>query len=548
MMTKSLDEDESTVDCHLARGINGILVNNTSEDDKQKISSSGTASLSEDERKMPAAVAQIISISADNNISHKSNSNKPKQHQQSDEDWCDRSQSSRSSWDGKKGRRSSFRSLGGASRGAGRGYSPRWRDQEKQLGVAYSDDNVLDQSDVHEYYHDSASQTSQADSLAVHAHDSHDEGYLSHSTFEGYKSEGSAVGEGRLTPNKNNTEDIEMAEMASVASSGPAPTPFERFMHRRAGGKGVEFASHAHNFFFHKNAPSHLQTASPSGSIILNDMGPPPSHQNSLYFAANAACASAGSHASSVRSFDTGGDVSDVLAHVGGDTDCDRSLLGSEACSLHSQVSQEEKSESLAITPQNLLAHDIATADAAAVPESLSNISNAEERLGPVGSAGMKLPLKRFHQQGAKIGEPLEPLDVGSDVHFTNAEDEAEFRRRRDYDDWSNSRSHSRSRSHSSTSSRSEMSRSRSRSRSRSASPEERNSRERRMRWKESSRRSSYDRRFRERSPPEEMMEDAMNMVRVRDGSMDLDRVRSKRAHSRSPSVQHTRRKEDRIL
>ena len=62
----------------------------------------------------------------------------------------------------------------------------------------------------------------------------------------------------------NAVEDIEMAEMASVASSGgggaAATTPFERFMHertRRAGGqqhKGVEFASHAHNFFFHKNA------------------------------------------------------------------------------------------------------------------------------------------------------------------------------------------------------------------------------------------------------------------------------------------------------
>lgn len=93
------------------------------------------------------------------------------------------------------------------------------------------------------------------------------------------------------------------------------------------------------------------------------------------------------------------------------------------------------------------------------------------------------------------------------------------------------------------------MSRSRSRSRSRSASPEERNSRERRMRWKESTRRSSYDRRFRERSPPEEVMEDVVNMGRVRDGSMDLDRVRSKRAHSRSPTCEHhTRRKEDRIL
>lgn len=562
-MSTSLDEEESTLEAHLAHGINGVLANT---DEKQP----GSGSLSEDERKMPAAVSQI---SISDNCIFKSNKSKKKQLEED----CDRSQSSRSSRDGKKGRRSSFRSLGGPSR-AGRGFSPRWRDQEKHLGVAYSDDNASvtdDQSaaaaltssllkkagaspgtqDGHDY-HEVASQTSQADSLAVHAHDSHDEGYLSHSTFEGYKSEGSASkGEGRLTPSiKNTVEDIEMAEMASVASSGPAPTPFERFMHRRAVGqqqhKGVEFASHAHNFFFHKNAPSHLQTASPSGSIILNDMGPPPCH-NTLYFAANAACASAGSHAGSVRSFDTGDAPSDVIAHVDTD-DCDRSIIGSEACSLHSQVSQEdashkeEKSESLAITPQNLLAHDIANFDAGtavAVKNSLNNTS--EERLSPGGSVGMKLPLKRFHQQVAKVGDQLdtgEPLDAEGDDPFTNVDEEAEFRRGRDYDDWSNSRSHSRSRSHSSSSSSSEMSRSRSRSRSRSESPEEHSSRERRMRWKDTLRRP-YERSIREgspqfeRSPLEEEMEDGSVMIvgAVRDCSMELDRVSSKRTHSPSP-------------
>ena len=207
----SLDEDDVSIEgskriSHLAHGINGILVNATNEDEKQQQINArqhnannniGSASLSEDERKMPAAVSRI-SISDKNN--HIISNNKTKQ-QQFEED-CDRSQSSRSSWDGKKNRRSSFRNnAGGASRAAGRGYSPRWRDQEKQLGgVAYSDDNasIPDESpaatagalsyamimkkasspgitnpDIGQHdYHDSASQTSQADSLAVHAHDS----------------------------------------------------------------------------------------------------------------------------------------------------------------------------------------------------------------------------------------------------------------------------------------------------------------------------------------------------------------------------------------
>ena len=156
----SLDEDESTEGSkrisHLAHGINGILVNATNEDEKQQINTArqhnnynniGSASLSEDERKMPAAVSRI-SISDKNNHHHHHHHNKSnnKTKQQQFEEDCDRSQSSRSSWDGKKNRRSSFRNnVGGASRAAGRGYSPRWRDQEKQQlggGVAYSDDNA----------------------------------------------------------------------------------------------------------------------------------------------------------------------------------------------------------------------------------------------------------------------------------------------------------------------------------------------------------------------------------------------------------------------
>ncbi len=136
----------------------------------------------------------------------------------SEED-CDRSQSSGgASWDEKKGRRSSFRSAGGSR--FGRGYSPRWRDQENQdqRGITSDDngsltddntmgamsyarkasspghDNVIDTApvsdgahhdDVHHHHDhghakdsepDTASQTSQADShhssLVVHAHDS----------------------------------------------------------------------------------------------------------------------------------------------------------------------------------------------------------------------------------------------------------------------------------------------------------------------------------------------------------------------------------------
>ena len=95
-------------------------------------------------------------------------------------------------------------------------------------------------------------------------------------------------------------EDIDMAEMASVAS-GPTSTALtsslERFNSRDSTvpqHKGVEFASN-----------------------ILNDMGPPAQLCSALLLAANAACRP--SSRCSFRSFDTNNDgeaPSDVGAHV----------------------------------------------------------------------------------------------------------------------------------------------------------------------------------------------------------------------------------------
>mmetsp|Transcript_3375 Transcript_3375/g.7537 ORF Transcript_3375/g.7537 Transcript_3375/m.7537 type:complete len:224 (-) Transcript_3375:420-1091(-) len=112
-----------------------------------------------------------------------------------------------------------------------------------------------------------------------------------------------------------------MAEMASVASeptSKAATSSLERFNTREStvsNPKGVEFASN-----------------------ILNDMGPPAQLCSALLLAANAACRP--SSRSSLRSFDTDNDgdaPSDVVAHVDTDDCCDRSIIESEACSLHSQ-------------------------------------------------------------------------------------------------------------------------------------------------------------------------------------------------------------------
>lgn len=286
------------------------------------------------------------------------------------EEECDRSQSSVSGQSlddggGRRGRRSSFLSL---SR-AGKAYSPRWMDQGHRRMASsdgcgsLTDDNAVasfsmikpkasppsNECMLEAQHNDSASQASQPDT----AHD--DEGYLSHSTAEGYQSGGyhsyhpahpalsyapsvkSDIATGKMEAQLSNAyfnawvlidifravcsgsvvEDIDMAEMASVASeptSKAATSSLERCNTRESTAssnpKGVEFAS----------------------NILMqqNDMGPP-ALCSALLLAANAACRP--SSRSSLRSFDTDNDgdaPSDVIAHVDTD-DC------YEACSLHSQ-------------------------------------------------------------------------------------------------------------------------------------------------------------------------------------------------------------------
>lgn len=259
---------------------------------------------------------------------------KYKQNYELSEEDCDRSQSSISgaSLDGsKRGRRSSFRSR------AAKTYSPKigWMNQghheQRRMGSdgygSLTEENAVvsfsmmkrkaspsGREHMSEAHHDSASQASQNDT----AHD--DEGYLSHSTAEGYQSGGyhsyhhpalsyapSVKSDIATVCSGSVVEDIDMAEMASVAS-GPtfgAATNRESTVPQH---KGVEFASN-----------------------ILNDMGPPAQLCSALLLAANAACRP--SSRCSLRSFDT----NSVIAHVDTDDCCDRSIIESEACSLHSQ-------------------------------------------------------------------------------------------------------------------------------------------------------------------------------------------------------------------
>ena len=174
--------------------------------------------------KSPSASTTFAKTSSSASASHHNPASaKYKQNCSSDmlEDDCDRSQSS-ASWDAQHSRRSSFRSR------VGKVYSPRWMDQEAhhnhnqqqhsnstQQSSSYSETTVqhrrMASSDEYGYLTDVERMTKRrasgesseavqhnhnqmndsASHASQHTHeDSHDEGYLSHSTAEGYQSGG----------------------------------------------------------------------------------------------------------------------------------------------------------------------------------------------------------------------------------------------------------------------------------------------------------------------------------------------------------------------
>mmetsp|Transcript_29880 Transcript_29880/g.63373 ORF Transcript_29880/g.63373 Transcript_29880/m.63373 type:complete len:496 (+) Transcript_29880:114-1601(+) len=356
---------------------------------------------------------------------------------------CDRSQSSISgaSWDGnKRGRRSSFR-----GRAAGKAYAPRWMDQKHQdhRRMASDGNGILDNAvvsfsmikrkssshdNMSEAHHaDSASQVYQTDI----AHDSHDEGYLSHSTAEGYQSGGypsyhpalsyapSVKSDIATVCSGSVVEDIDM-EMASVASLERSNT--HKTPHHNP--KGVEFASN-----------------------ILNDMGPPPLCSAALLLlAANAACLP--SSRCSLRSFDTNNDgdaPSDVVAHADTD-DCydNRSIIEgplSVASTLHSQddIASEHKEGNLDESAREAIKSD--------AKNSLHNASVPSSAGSP--GANYNLPLQRFRQEQVAVsqrndGHLLEDSQLLPDGSFSPWRREFDHTRE---DEWSNSQGHSHSRS-----------------------------------------------------------------------------------------------------
>ncbi|KAL3784522.1 LOW QUALITY PROTEIN: hypothetical protein ACHAW5_005285 [Stephanodiscus triporus] len=242
---------------------------------------------------------------------------------------CDRSQSSVSgaSWG-----RSSFRATRAGKVDL---RSPRWMDSRSSQGNnghgGLTDDNaVVSFPTIKRKFsagsHENRDRASPSSHQTENAPDSHDEGYLSHSTADGgYQSGGyhsyhpalsyapSVKSDIATVCSGSVVEDIDMAEVASVASDG-------------GGKKGIppQFASN-----------------------ILNDMGPPQTLCSALLLAANAACRPS---SASLRSFDINDDksaVSDVVAHVDTDDCCDRSVTQSEVSTLHSQddVTSEHKEE-----------------------------------------------------------------------------------------------------------------------------------------------------------------------------------------------------------
>lgn len=229
-----------------------------------------------------------------------------KQHDEASEEDCDRSQSpiSGTSLDGsKRGRRSSFRSR------AAKIYSPKigWMNQDHQAednsAVSFSMTKMKASASGHgNMCHESMSENHRDSTSQGFKHDTaqDDDGYLSHSTAEGYHSGGyhssyyhpalshapSVKSDIATVCSGSVVEEIDMAEMASVASGPTVATVTNR----------------------ESTAPQHK--GDECASNVLNDMGPPAQLCSALLLAANAACRP--SSRCSLRSFDT----NSVVAHV----------------------------------------------------------------------------------------------------------------------------------------------------------------------------------------------------------------------------------------
>lgn len=351
--------------------------------------------------------------------------------------------------------------------------SPRWMDQGNG---SLTDDNAVvsfamlnrrtSSNSSHENNRDYASPSCHA------AHDSHDEGYLSHSTVDLHHSFGfhpalsyapSVKSDIATVCSGSVVDDVDMTEIGSVTSDG--------------GGK------------------RHHRSETPQfASNILNDMGPPTALCSALLLAANAACRPS---STSLRSFDTNDDgksaVSDVDAHVDTDDCCDRSIVASEVSTLHSQddMTSEHK--------HGILDGSVMSADVGSI---------GSMRHYTYSRGHENLPLARFRHGHLTEGVLLPPEGL-------------ECIDREREDDWSNSRSLSRSPSRSLSPSSSSSSRSRSRSRSppecnnhrgRSRSSERSNQRRIRPSWyreRQSRRHSRRNNDGEAKGPPEELMDDA---------------------------------------
>lgn len=346
--------------------------------------------------------------------------------------------------------------------------SPRWMDHQGNNGSLMGDNAVVSFAMLNRRTSSNSSHENNRDyaSPSFHpAHDSHDEGYLSHSTIDLHHSFGfhpalsyapSVKSDIATVCSGSVVDDVDMNEIGSVASDG--------------GGK------------------RHHRSETPQfASNILNDMGPPTALCSALLLAANAACRPS---STSLRSFDTNDDgmsaVSDVDAHADTDDCCDRSIVASEVSTLHSQDDMTSKHK------DGILDGSVMSAD-----------------IGYTYSRGHEnLPLQRFRHGYLMEGVLLPPEGLEC-IHHERE------------DDWSNSRSLSRSPSRSLSPSSSSSSRSRSRSRSppeynnhrgRSRSSERSNQRRTRPSWyrERQSRRHSRQNNGEARGPPvEELMEDA---------------------------------------
>ena len=355
--------------------------------------------------------------------------------------------------------------------------SPRWMDHQGNNGSLMDENAVVSFAMLNRRTSSNSSHENNRDyaSPSFHAaHDSHDEGYLSHSTVDLHHSFGfhptlsyapSVKSDIATVCSGSVVDDVDMTEIGSVISDG--------------GGK------------------RHHRSETPQfASNILNDMGPPTALCSALLLAANAACRPS---STSLHSFDTNDDgksaVSDVDAHVDTDDCCDRSIVASEVSTLHSQddMTSEHK--------DGILDGSVMSADVG---------SSSSMRHYTYSRGHENLPLQRFRHGHLTEGVLLPPEGLECIDHERE-------------DDWSNSRSLSRSPSRSLSPSSSSSSRSRSRSRSRSPpecnnhrgrsrSSERSNQRRIRPSWyreRQSCRHSRKNNDGEARGPPvEELMED----------------------------------------